>query len=1009
MSRVNPLTNRKVKIGGKVYNSLINQGYVDDGTILRVPSKKYKVQNHSRTVEEGSDAYDKFIFIGYTPQDIDGTPTLVAPELSGFSQRYEFKISDSDFHDGVLKMEKYTEIQVSFLKEILTDFNKQTFIDMTSGKYGKILIIGRDFKNRSKDIFKLDSENKDFKRFKMSVQHYIYGWLKKLRHMIYKKRAAGEEYSPIITYIDVKFQANLLSEFGVLYHNIDEFKNCVIKLYKEHMESQGKPDENIDEMFDKFKDGFFQVDFEYLARKINAKIHVSSPLSKTVYGAQSKGKNLYVSINNNHATLSKTKEKKIKKEEIWVDDIDHYVKDVIYNPDENGNIVNYQKGVMLRTDKKIYKNKIYKFYNENYDNGFKEFSAQGIDFSFYSETGYFKKLFLRRNCNLQEIDKTESNKNLDAIKSISQHGIHFTIDETLNHKENRKGNYYTYDLKKAYTNFHTWRIYEGIPTDLDSCVNSNAWQHQRDDILKYTGFCLIEYVDIYNKQKIERWVSIPYVKMLIRQNRLFSFKYALISRNRVNLDLTDFDNADKREWHKVLGSLNVEFKKESFCTTDPLIAYAGLGAQKNLVKSQDTEIMLYHVEKILDKPGNYYYPHVSSYIQFYTEIMLEELAFAATNKGGKIISVWVDEITVDVDMTEYLNSMSAMDHFHTDKISKVQLTGNECTYRTPVEPQKYSKKFNTMMQDKGNYMAFFGEGGTGKTHMIKELQEQTPMTILTPTHEAGQLYANLNIGYRTVAGFIIETQKTNKKIHELIVMDEGGMNEKSDGYCVHNNTTKGVITVGDKYQLPPVKGESFIDNLPPGYNITELTKNYRQIDDVDFARKLSILRMNQYTDEKFGTIIDESEAVRLGKTGGIIACHTNERVNHFNLLCNDGPEFKEGSRVRFNENRLKLGYHKGLLGIIKKSENLLLVITKKNTYELSKVIEHIELAYGMTVHKLQGKTLDQPLIYDDRRPMCKNIKYVAYSRVVKESNLYIIKSTNAYNHEYTCDDDSDDE
>jgi ATP-dependent exoDNAse (exonuclease V) alpha subunit len=275
--------------------------------------------------------------------------------------------------------------------------------------------------------------------------------------------------------------------------------------------------------------------------------------------------------------------------------------------------------------------------------------------------------------------------------------------------------------------------------------------------------------------------------------------------------------------------------------------------------------------------------------------------------------------------------------------------------------------------------------------MIRELQEQTPMTILTPTHEAGQLYANLNIGYKTVAGFIIECAKTNKKSHELIVMDEVGMINHNDGHIVNMSAGKGVIIVGDKYQLPPVSGGSFIEKLPSDYNITNLTKNYRQNGDDEFVRKLSILRLNANTNEKFGTIIDEIKAVQICKDGGIIACQTNERVNHFNLLCNDGPDFKEGSRIRFNENRIKLGYHRGILGVVKQQDSKFVVITKKNTYDLNKVIEHIELAYAMTIHKLQGKSLTQPLIYDDRRPICSNIKYVAYSRVVKESNLYILK------------------
>ena len=78
MSRVNPLTNRKIKVGGRVYNSLISQGYTDTDGVLKVPPKKYKVENHARSVEEGSDAYNKFIFIGYIPKDINGVPILVS-------------------------------------------------------------------------------------------------------------------------------------------------------------------------------------------------------------------------------------------------------------------------------------------------------------------------------------------------------------------------------------------------------------------------------------------------------------------------------------------------------------------------------------------------------------------------------------------------------------------------------------------------------------------------------------------------------------------------------------------------------------------------------------------------------------------------------------------------------------------------------------------------------------------------------------------------------------------
>jgi hypothetical protein len=1016
MSRINSLTNRTVKLNTRTYAKLIAEGLIDDGVMLRKKQPMYKVDNHKKSVELNSEGYKKFLSIGYTPEVVGGVNTLVAPKLSKITQSFSEVVKpgevkyDSKYDVYDVEPIPYKRIRDSLILKVLTEFNSDVLNYMKSGKYGGVKITARKVYPYNEDdvvLYTLNDVLQDTTTFKNAIKNYIYWWI--------KQAVRGMLNGGIITLkIDVYFQTHVLPEFGVLYHSdeIENVKNCMITLFKEHMESQGKADnELIERLFEKYQDGFFQVDFEYLAQKVQAKIHVKSPLSTKIYGAQSKGKNLYINVNNNHASLSSKEEERGKLDTEWVDDIDYYLKDVVYNPETYGTIKHYRKGITLMTSKKIYKNKVYKFHSEN---GVIDFNAENIPFSFYSETGYYKNLFLKNNTQLIEIDKSEKNKNLDAIKSISQHGIHYSV----RNDGNTDGVYYTYDLKQAYTNYYKWHIYEGIPTDLDSCINNTNWETQKEEILNNTGFCLIEYVDLYNKTNTERWVSIPYVKMLIRQKRSFTFKYALISRNKTDLNLSDFidetkenglkDGVNKRQWHKVLGSINARYKKDTFCTTDPLISYAGLGSEYCTVKSQGEDINLYYATKTLDEPGNFYYPHVSSYIQFYSEIMLEEIAFEAQKKKeGRVMSVWVDEITVSVDMNDYFKSKDMLGetkkecgvesniHFHTGKISKIQFMGVDVVYRTPINPGKFSKRFNGILQNRGNKVLLTGGAGCGKTHISSELSQQMNIDILTPTHEAGQQFIERGGKYETVAHKIAYIPESGYKRSGNILIDECSMVNSDERDKLESLNPSLLLFTGDDKQLEPVEGVSMTLNLSDSYNIIELTANFRQMLDPEFSRKLNILRLNSETDEKFGTIITEHDAIDKVKNGGIFACQTNERVKYFNSLCNGGLDYVEGSRIRFKENKLKLGYHKGLLGVVckakKNGNDIFKVITHKNTFELHDVKNHIELAYAMTIHKLQGKTLKQAMVYDDKKPLFKNVRYTAYSRLIQERDLFILK------------------
>jgi hypothetical protein len=906
MSRINSLTNRKIKIGKRAYNNLISQGFIDDGVSIRLPSPILKIENHNRTIKQDDPAYDNFIRLGYT---LDNN-ILRAPEPIRTS--YTF---DNDSH--------------TFINEIT-----KPIYESIANLDGVVKINGFSIRN-------IDGVVVSYSKFITSIIRDMYSHLEEKTYTL-----------------NIVWSPNVLPEFGVLYNSSND-QNCVIKLFEAHLIEQDKNDpELIKLLYERYGSGFFIFDFEYIATKLQAKIHVKSPFSTKIYGKNTRWKNLYLTVNNNHST----KTIKQKREVVWVDNIDDILHTVI------DDLIDYRKDSAILTNTHIYKNKVLKVVDND---TIREYDVLNTPFNFYSEIGYYMNKFLLDNPKLIEIKPTH--KNIEAIRTISQHGLTYITDRDCKH--------YCYDIKGAYTNFQNWDIYEGIPTDLDSCVCVYS-----ESLLEYAGFALITYKDLYNsnflqnQSSITRWVSFPYIKMLNRQNRPFVFSYALISRNKTDLNLSAFQSptVHKRDWHKVIGRINKKMKTETFTTTDPLIAYSGLSSLSHTVVSQGHTHILHFASRLVDKPNSSYYPHISAYIQFYTEILLDELAFECQKLGGNVLGVWIDEIITDIPM-------EVSNLWHTDKISKITTYKNPIFYKPIVEPVKYSSVFNNILQNKGNRIKITGIAGSGKSYMSNQLSNQMELEILTPTHESGQQFTDRGHTYQTVQAKIKRHTSTNN-----ILVDECSMINDDTRLELEALNPNLLLFTGDDKQLDPVEGIPLDDST---YTIYELTTAFRQASDPEFARKLNILRDNYKTELSFGTDINEEQAISIGKSGGIIACVINRRVNFFNSKCNDGMTLKVGSRVRFTKTVINK-YYNGLLGVVVEDiegSGILYVKTKYPTLIKLAGIKDIELSYAMTVHKLQGKTLKQPLVYDDMiHTNFRNIRYTAYSRLIRETDLYIL-------------------
>ena len=903
----------------------------------------------NRSVKVGTRTYQKLISQGYVDDGVNLSRPIPSYPIEGLNRRV---ISGSDDYNRLLALGYYFEdnmlkaptpnvlnlsfpLQDSMFSDVMGNFDAPLFHYLQT--FNTVSINNRSVKNMT------------FRQFQKYIEDLIYAAIND-----------GNQLD-----INIISSAVNLPQHGPLFNGD---KNCVITCIKNHLISQGREDpELIETLNERFENGVYHYDFNVLASKLQSKIEVSTPFSTETYGHNARYKTLKLDVNNNHAELNMKEQ--LEREIVWVDDI----LDILY--DVKNDIIDYIHGVALFTTKKIYKNKIVKFDDRTYD-------MVNSPFEFYSETGYYLRKFLNDN-DMMMI--SQYHKNIDAIKSISKHGIHYFTEHSY-----KKSELETFDLKQAYNNFYKYPCYEGIPTDLDSCISSSAYNHEIEtsanpQILKEAGFALIEYVDLYNKETVERWVSIPYVKMLIRQKRLFIFKYGLISRNKIDLNLSAFKDARKRDFNKVVGRINTKTSHDSFTTLDPLIAFSGCRWDRTDIVSQGNELSLYSGYKILNKPSSYYYPHVASYIQFYTEIMVEEVAFQALQRGESIMSVMVDEITITKRKSDFKTLYINNDLWHLDKESKAPNLMSNVYYNTAEKPIKYSNKFNSILQNKGNKVKITGPAGSGKSTISNELAQQIELDILTPTHEAGQQFVDRGHEYETVQKFTkhIKTRKAN------LLVDECSMISNEVRLELEDLTPKLLLFTGDDKQLEPVEGDPMDDST---YSIVELTTIFRQSSDPEFARKLNILRLNHKTTETFGTIINEEKAIEIGKAGGIIACSLNLRVMYFNNKCNGGKEPKLGSRIRFIKNNKPKGYYNGLLGVIIELNGVLLIKTSKGNFELQSNINNIELAYALTVHKLQGKTLKHAMVYDDTKDTTfKNIRYTAYSRLIQERDLYILK------------------
>lgn len=176
-----------------------------------------------------------------------------------------------------------------------------------------------------------------------------------------------------------------------------------------------------------------------------------------------------------------------------------------------------------------------------------------------------------------------------------------------------------------------------------------------------------------------------------------------------------------------------------------------------------------------------------------------------------------------------------------------------------------------------------GGAGTGKSYTFREMIEKETRNILkcAPTGVAAT-----NIGGSTIYSTFavdINTYEVNKEwpLIDAVYIDEISMVSHELLMAVIRGVPNAeeIIMFGDMAQLPPVKAKYWFDgnDLPPIKKI-ELTKQWRQKDDLKFAKALNAIRIGDATTKDLDFINKKSQMF----DDGIVLAFQNRVVDAIN-------------------------------------------------------------------------------------------------------------------------------
>jgi conjugative relaxase-like TrwC/TraI family protein len=327
--------------------------------------------------------------------------------------------------------------------------------------------------------------------------------------------------------------------------------------------------------------------------------------------------------------------------------------------------------------------------------------------------------------------------------------------------------------------------------------------------------------------------------------------------------------------------------------------------------------------------------------------------------------------------------------------------------------------------------------GTGKTYTagaLAEVYRSAGYEVLgvAPTGRGARELAEQGLSARTLDRLLLEIGSPGGELPRrcVVIFDEAGMaptRSSAHLFEVAHHAQAKVIAIGDPGQLASVQAGGWLSALSRELGGLRLSEVMRQRDTAE-RRALVALhdgRPSQYLDwaqhaeriEAFGDRADACERAlgewaaaleRVGLAQAVMIARENdtraqlnraarERLRALGLLGEEatygGVSLAVGDRVICRRNDQPLQLDNGTRGTVRHSgeDRIVMETDSRLVRELpaSYVAEHVEHAYALTGHGMQGATVEEAIVLASPRDLTAGWSYTALSRARERTRILI--------------------
>lgn len=463
-----------------------------------------------------------------------------------------------------------------------------------------------------------------------------------------------------------------------------------------------------------------------------------------------------------------------------------------------------------------------------------------------------------------------------------------------------------------------------------------------------------------------------------------------------------------------------------------------------IIKHDKKQILeKYQVTKV-DKIYDYYMTIVPKTIPRYKHGLLIYSQIVQSNRlliykmalkmNGEIKQITTDSITVSNPVFIPKDDPNDFDGWKHEETKTQQATGSY-TMKKIVKPYEKNPKIQTVkfvdewntskcvkqiLSHNENVMVT-GMAGSGKSHIIKKLLEQSPnqTVIVCPTHVAKSNFSRAE----TLHSFLCidaEGNKTSKRCYKhlkYLILDEismiGEELMKNLLSVLHQYSNIKVFAFGDFEQLKAVndKSGSFLwKHLCKFHYRLEHNKRTANADDIEYFNVMKNARESQSLGYNFKNETSPLEGYDLN------LCYTNEKRQSINSYYmnkykpnnalyferkNEDTIFQsmyiyEGLPLLIKKNMLDKNLYNGfrlmVTGVDEKNKEISMVCHQtKETHKFSfaQIKTSCVPCYALTIHTAQGQTFNESYTIHEYTKLDHRLLYVALSRARRLTQISI--------------------